>query len=124
MCMHTPSRFEAMDSSNKQMTIWISNISYEQTTMKDGRIQTRNSDLSLYLASSIFCWLVQFVTPCRHQKRSILCAISSANVVQKEVGKCEFRGFRPLTTKNLLQVHHCLLLLGWYQVPGTLPGYR
>ena len=33
VCTHTPSRFEATDSSNKQMTIWISNFSYEQTTM-------------------------------------------------------------------------------------------
>ena len=84
-----------------------------------GRIQTRNSDLSLYRASSIeHLLLVQFVTPRRHQKRPVavdffLCAISSANVVQKRV-KSEFRGIRPLTTNNLLRVHHCLLL-----VPGT-----
>ena len=34
VCTHTPSRFEATDNSNKQMTIQISNSSYEQTTMK------------------------------------------------------------------------------------------
>ena len=69
--------------------------------------------------------LVQFVTPRRHQKRPVavdffLCAISSANVVQKRV-KSEFRGIRPLTTNNLLRVHHCLLLVPgtWYLVPGT-----
>jgi hypothetical protein len=77
--------------------------------------------------------LVQFVTPRRHQKRPVavdffLCAISSANVVQKRV-KSEFRGIRPLTTNNLpvLRVHHCLLLVPgtWYLVPGTwylVPG--
>jgi len=58
---------------------------------------------------------------------------------KKEVRKSEFCGIRPLTTNNLLRVHHCLLplLLGWltgegrfylrirysgtrYQVPGSL----
>ena len=34
VCTHTPSRFEAMDNSNNQMMIQISNSSYEQTTMK------------------------------------------------------------------------------------------
>ena len=34
VCTHAPSRFEATDNSNKQMTIQISNFSYEQTTMK------------------------------------------------------------------------------------------
>ena len=34
VCTHTPSKFEATDNSNKQMTIQISNSSYEQTTVK------------------------------------------------------------------------------------------
>ena len=94
-----------------------------------GRIQTRNSDLSLYRASSIehrawsiFCWF-NLSHPAAIKSALwlwILCAISSANVVQKRV-KSEFRGIRPLTTNNLLRVHHCLLLVPgtWYLVPGT-----
>ena len=40
--------------------------------------------------------------------------------MQKRV-KSEFRGIRPLTTNNLLRVHHCLLLVPgtWYLVLGT-----
>ena len=34
VCTHTPSKFEATDNSNKQMTIQISNSSYKQTTLK------------------------------------------------------------------------------------------
>ena len=66
-------------------------------------------------ASSIFCWF-NLSHPAAIKSALwlwILCAISSANVVQKRV-KSEFRGIRPLTTNNLLRVHHCLLL-----VPGT-----
>jgi hypothetical protein len=100
-------------------------------------------------ASSIFCWFnLSHPAAIKSALRLwILCAISSANVVQKRV-KSEFRGIRPLTTNNLLRVHHCLLLvlqllgwltgegrfylqvrnrysgtryqvLYWYQVPGT-----
>ena len=66
-------------------------------------------------ASSIFCWFnLSHPAAIKSALRLwILCAISSANVVQKRV-KSEFRGIRPLTTNNLLRVHHCLLL-----VPGT-----
>ena len=94
--------------------------------MSESKNSWKDSDLSLYRASSIeHLLLVQFVTPRRHQKRPVavdffLCAISSANVVQKRV-KSEFRGIRPLTTNNLLRVHHCLLLVPgtWYLVLGT-----
>ena len=73
-------------------------------------------------ASSIFCWF-NLSHPAAIKSALwlwILCAISSANVVQKRV-KSEFRGIRPLTTNNLLRVHHCLLLVPgtWYLVPGT-----
>jgi hypothetical protein len=87
-----------------------------------GRIQTchcivhRASSIE-HRASSIFCWF-NLSHPAAIKSALwlwILCAISSANVVQKRV-KSEFRGIRPLTTNNLpvLRVHHCLLL-----VPGT-----
>ena len=69
----------------------------------------------VHRASSIFCWF-NLSHPAAIKSALwlwILCAISSANVVQKRV-KSEFRGIRPLTTNNLLRVHHCLLL-----VPGT-----
>ena len=61
-------------------------------------------------ASSIFCWFnLSHPAAIKSALRLwILCAISSANVVQKRV-KSEFRGIRPLTTNNLLRVHHCLL---------------
>jgi hypothetical protein len=70
-------------------------------------------------ASSIFCWFnLSHPAAIKSALRLwILCAISSANVVQKRV-KSEFRGIRPLTTNNLLRVHHCLLL-----VPGTRYWY-
>ena len=109
-----------------------------------GRIQTRNSDLSLYRASCIehrasFAGSICHTPPPWKAPCGFYAQFQVRMLCKKEVRKSEFCGIRPLTTNNLLRVHHCLLplLLGWltgegrfylrirysgtrYQVPGSL----